>query len=86
MATFLLGYIFAANVAAALFFFKFWRRTSDRLFLAFSASFMIEGCNRLRFLFIDNPAEGSPSIYAVRSLAFALILIAIVYKNREPSR
>ena len=80
---FLLGIIFAASLVAGLFFLKFWRDTKDVLFLAFAAAFLIEALNRLRFLFIEHPNEGNPSIYLVRLLAFMLIVAAILYKNRR---
>jgi hypothetical protein len=79
---FLLGVIFTASLTAGVFFLKFWRRTGDRLFLAFAAAFIIEALNRLSFLFIERPNEGSPIIYIVRLLAFLLIVAAIVWKNR----
>lgn len=79
---FLLGVIVSCSLAAALFFFKFWRHTRDPLFLAFGIAFLIEGLNRMLFLFIEHPNEGSPAIYIVRLLAFLLILAAIVRKNR----
>ena len=78
---FLLGIIVTASVTAGAIFVKFWRRTGERLFLAFGAAFVIEGLNRLTFLLIDDPTEGSPIIYIVRLLAFSLILAAIVSKN-----
>jgi hypothetical protein len=81
-AGFLIGIIFATSLVASLFFLKFWRRTGDLLFLAFAAAFLIEGLNRLRLLFLQDPSEGSPSIYFVRLLAFMLIVAAIVVKNR----
>jgi hypothetical protein len=80
---FLLGFIVLASVASGLFFLKFWRRTRDGLFLAFGAAFLIEGLNRMAFLLVEPPNEGSPAIYVVRLLAFLLILAAIVRKNRE---
>jgi hypothetical protein len=80
---FLLGIIVTASLTASVFFLKFWRRTRDTLFLAFGAAFMIEGLNRIGFLFIENPNEGSPAIYIVRLIAFLLILLAIVAKNRH---
>jgi hypothetical protein len=78
---FLLGIIVTASFVAAAFFWKFWRQTRDVLFLSFAAAFMIEGINRISFLFIDLPNEGRPAIYAVRLVAFLLILAAIVRKN-----
>ena len=80
---FLLGVVVTSSIAAAAFFYRFWRRTQDRLFLAFAAAFLIEGLNRLSFLFIESPNEGSPAIYLVRLLAFLIILTAIVAKNRS---
>lgn len=79
---FLLGLICAMSIMAALFFLRFWRRTRDTLFLAFAAAFFIEGANRMSFLFLEAPNEGSPAIYVVRLLAFLLIVAAIVAKNR----
>jgi uncharacterized membrane protein HdeD (DUF308 family) len=78
---FLLGIIVTASLVAAAFFWKFWRQTRDMLFLAFAAAFMIEGINRISFLFIESPNEGRPAIYVVRLIAFLLILAAIVRKN-----
>jgi hypothetical protein len=79
---FLLGVIVTASLIAGMYFLKFWRRTGDQLFLAFAAAFLIESLNRMFFLFMERPNEGSPIIYTVRLLAFLLILIAIVRKNR----
>jgi hypothetical protein len=81
--SFLLGIIVAASLTAGMFFLKFWRATRDPLFLAFSLAFTIEGLNRISFLFVERPNEGTPGIYIVRLLAFLLILAAIVWKNRR---
>jgi hypothetical protein len=82
---FLLGVIVTASLTSGLYFLKFWKRTGDQLFLAFAAAFLIEGLNRLGFLFVEHPNEGSPVIYTVRFLAFLLIVNAIVRKNRGRS-
>jgi uncharacterized protein DUF5985 len=79
--SFLLGVIVMSSLSAALFFLRFWRRSRDPLFLAFSMSFAIEGVNRVGFLFLEAPNEGSPVIYIVRLLSFLLILAAILRKN-----
>ncbi len=78
---FLLGVIVAASLTAGVYFLKFWRQTRDLLFLAFGVAFLVEGGNRVGFLFVAAPNEGSSSIYVVRLLAFLLILAGIVYKR-----
>lgn len=78
---FLLGVIATSWLIAGVFFFKFWRRTRDSLFLAFGLAFVIEALNRCAMLFLAKPNEGSPYIYGVRLLAFLLILAAILRKN-----
>jgi hypothetical protein len=80
---FLLGIIVMSELVAAAYFFKFWRQTRDRLFLAFGASFLIEAVNRASILFIDDPAAGNPVIYTVRLLSYLVILAAIADKNRK---
>jgi uncharacterized membrane protein HdeD (DUF308 family) len=80
---FLLGVIVTASLTAAGFFWRFYRQTRDKLFFAFAAAFAIEGINRMAFLLVDKPSEGSPIIYMVRLVAFLLILGAIVAKNRD---
>ena len=85
LAAFLLGVIVTASLTAGAFFLKFWRQTGDSLFLAFATAFIIEGLNRIGFLFVAHPNEGHPAIYLVRLLAFLLILAAIIRKNRASS-
>ena len=78
---FLLGVIATAFLTAGVFFLRFWRDTRDWFFLAFAASFLVEGLNRCALLLVDKPNEGSPWIYIVRLFAFLLILVAILRKN-----
>lgn len=78
---FLLGIIAITSLIAGLFFLKFWRRTRDSLFLAFSIAFLMEGFNRIATLNADHPNEGSPWIYTVRLVAFLIILGGILHKN-----
>jgi len=80
---FLLGTIVTASLAAGAFFLKFWRKTRDRLFLGFAAAFVIEGLNRLAFLGLDQPNEGTPLVYTIRLFSYLLILAAIIDKNRK---
>jgi hypothetical protein len=79
---FLLGVIVAASLTAGAFFLKFWKQTRDTLFLGFGAAFIIEGINRLAFLFLEHPNEGDPALYLVRLFSYLVLLAAIVNKNR----
>ena len=81
---FLLGVIVTGSLVAAMFFLKFWRQTRDFLFLAFGIAFLIEAINRIGFLFLDSPNEGTASIYVVRLFALLLIVSGIVYKSTRP--
>jgi len=78
---FLLGVIAMCSITAGMFFLKFWRKSRDPFFLAFAASFLIEGLNRSAVLLVDKPNEGNPWTYLVRLLSFLLILSAILRKN-----
>lgn len=83
---FLTGVIATASLAVGLFFLRFWRETRDSLFMAFALAFSIEGLNRASILVLDHPNEGSPRIYIVRCIAFLLILMGVVNKNRRARR
>ena len=77
----LIGAIAMGLAAAGLFFLRFWRRTHDRLFLYFAASFWLEALNRLYLGLSESPSEGDPLHYAVRLVSYGLILVAIAEKN-----
>lgn len=78
---FLIGFLCAACLVAALFFLRFWRSTRDRLFLAFTVFFAIEGVNEAYVLSLPHPNEGSMPITIIRFLATLGILGAILWKN-----
>ena len=77
----LMGAIAVASFVAGLFFFRFWRSTRDSFFLLFALSFWIEAANRvaLGLLFAS---ELEPVFYLVRVVAYGLIVLAILQKNR----
>ncbi|MES2264106.1 MAG: DUF5985 family protein [Pseudomonadota bacterium] len=77
------GAIACASLVVALFFLRFWRSTRDRFFLYFSISFALEAISRLLLGAVLNAAEELPEFYLLRLLAYLLILIAIVDKNRR---
>lgn len=78
----LIGGIAVAALVAGLFFFRFWRATRDRFFLLFALSFWIEGGHRIFIYTWAGRDEASPLYYLARLVAYALIIAAIVDKNR----
>ena len=81
MIDFLAGAATLGYAAAAMFFAKFWRRTHDRLFLAFAAAFALLAVNQVLATLLEAGDERTPFVYSLRVLGFALILWAIVDKN-----
>ncbi len=80
---FLYGATCMACLVAGLFFFRFWRKTSDRLFLMFGIAFLLLGGQWAALAFTDEGSARAP-IYAVRLVAFGLIVAGVVAKNRKP--
>ena len=79
------GGIAVGWLVAGLFFFRFWRGTRDRFFLWFALSFWLEAGNRVALGLYVGAQEDSPVVYALRVVAYGLILLAIWQKNR-PSK
>lgn len=80
---FLLGVLATMFIGASVFFLRFWTETRDIFFLAFAASFLVEGLSQIIILFQPQPNESSPEMYLIRLLASLLILAAILKKNYE---
>jgi hypothetical protein len=78
---FLSGAVTIGFFVAAMFFLRFWRRTHDRLFIAFAAAFVLLALNQALAAFLGAGDELTPYTYVLRVLGFVLILIAIVDKN-----
>jgi hypothetical protein len=83
---FLAGALTLGFFTAAAFFLRFWRRTRDRLFLAFSAAFALLALNQVLAAFLGASDELTPYTYVLRVLGFVLILYAIVEKNLSTGR
>jgi len=75
------GALGAGFLVAGLFFLKFWRRTGDRLFLAFSAAFGLLAVANVLPILLDAPHEERSGIYLIRLAAFVLIIVAVLGKN-----
>jgi uncharacterized membrane protein HdeD (DUF308 family) len=83
LSIFLLGAVAMGTAVIGLFFLRFWRDGRDRLFLWFALSFFLQAANRVALALADRPNEGSPWHYGVRFVAYCLIIVAILEKNRR---
>ena len=81
MIEFLAGAVTLGYLVAAGFFWRFWRKTADRLFLAFAAAFVLFALNQGLAAGLTVVLEPASLIYGLRVLGFILILAAIVDKN-----
>ncbi len=79
---FLNGAIALGFLVSGLFFFRFWSRTKDRLFVIFGLAFWVMTFERVLLLVVSPANEFRPYVYLVRLFAFLLIIIAIIDKNR----
>jgi len=75
------GAVAFAYFVVGLFFLRFWRRSRDRLFLAFAAAFWLFAANAALAALYDADTESRPEFYLLRLLGFGLIIAAIVGKN-----
>jgi hypothetical protein len=83
---FLSGAATMGFLVAALFFLKFWRTTGDRLFLYFTAAFLVFTLERIVREVFAIRNEWEPFVYLLRLVGFLLLLLAIIEKNRGRSR
>ena len=70
-------------IVAALYFLRFWKNTSDRLFVLFAIAFAVLAVNRAALALSHPSAEQTPYFYLARLAAFVLIASAVVDKNRR---
>ncbi len=80
---FLLGFVVASSLIAALFFLRFWRDTRDPLFVAFSAFFSLQGISELYVLRLEHPNEGNFWLFLLRFLSIVGVVAAILRKNMK---
>jgi hypothetical protein len=89
---FLSGGIMVGFLACGFFFYRFWKKTRDTLFAVFAVSFWILAVERIFLLATVNLGdltgqhELREHVYWFRFIAFMLIIIAFVLKNREQAR
>jgi hypothetical protein len=86
LVAYLSGAVTLGHLVAGVFFLRFWRKTRDRLFLAFGVAFALLSVNQLLATLIDAGDENVVYAYVLRVLGFILILAAIVDKNVSARR
>jgi zinc transporter ZupT len=86
MIDFLAGAVTLGYAVASVFFLRFWRKTADRLFLAFAAAFVLLALNQVLAAVLEFGDERTPYVYSLRVLGFLLILWAIIDKNLSGRR
>jgi hypothetical protein len=75
---------------ASAFFLRFWMRTRDALFVAFSVAFLLLAISSALTVLLALPYEERSWLYLIRLAAFVLLIAAILGKNvhnkggREP--
>ena len=81
MIEFVAGAVTMGYLVASGFFVRFWRKTADRLFLAFAVAFALLALNQALAQWLGAADERVGYTYLLRVLGFVLILGAIVDKN-----
>ncbi|CAN5189778.1 hypothetical protein BH24GEM2_BH24GEM2_16800 [soil metagenome] len=76
------GAIVTGYLVTGLFFLRYWRQSGDRLFAIFAAAFWLLAVQRLALALTTQYFEDVTWLYGVRLVAFVLILLAIIDKNR----
>lgn len=77
------GALIMGYTLAGLFFLKFWKNTGDRLFAIFASAFWVLGVQRIALAVTTTASENATYLYGLRLVAFILILLAIIDKNRS---
>jgi hypothetical protein len=83
MSDFLHGAITMASAVIALFFLRFWRSSGERLFVLFSLAFWLLS---LHWLLAGTFPRLTTQAHVLRFMAFALIALAVLDKNRSTGR
>ncbi|HUB24740.1 MAG TPA: DUF5985 family protein [Tepidisphaeraceae bacterium] len=81
MNEFLQGMSTMACFIIGLMFLRFWKKSRDRLFCFFTASFWLLGLNWLCLALIRTD-ESETSLYYLRLAAFLVLILGIADKNR----
>jgi hypothetical protein len=73
-------------VIGALFFFRFWRRTGEPLFVYFGLAFLLLATSQALSVWAGQPSDENSWIYLLRLAGFMLLIVGIVAKNVRAGR
>ena len=76
------GALAMGYLVAATFFVRFRRDTRDRLFAFFTVAFLLFALQRILLYFSQAVPELEGPSYLLRAIAFLLLIVAILDKNR----
>jgi hypothetical protein len=82
MNLFISGVLVTGYLVAGLFFLRFWKQSRDRLFAFFAVAFWLLATQRGALAMVEHGSPESAWLYALRLVAFLLILAAVIDKNR----
>ena len=80
MQQFLYGMNTMGFLVAGLFFWRFWRKSGDVLFAAFSAAFILFALDQA-FHAAEAPPSHSSWPFLFRVAGFGLLIVAVLRKN-----
>lgn len=89
---FISGIYMTTFLFSGIFFLKFWKASKDTFFLYFAMACGLIAFERVLLFLVSGYSElpqaneSRTYVYVVRLIAFALILIAIIDKNRRARR
>lgn len=88
MRVFAWGVLAMASLVAALFFLRYWRVSRERLFAFFALAFLGLATNWTVLAMVDHPADEAQQAdaYVIRLVAFVILIIGIIDKNRRSGR
>jgi len=78
---FLRGGTMIALLGSAIFFWRYWRRTADRLFGFFAIGFFLMALSQVVVLCLGPHADKLPYAYWFRLVAFLFIIFGVIEKN-----
>ena len=83
MREFLAGAAFVCGLTISYLFLRNWRRDRERLFLFFGLAFAVLALHYLLAPIFVPHAEDRVAVFALRLVAFGLIIAGVAAKNRE---